>query len=327
MTDGVYDGVIYRRADHMEVAAPAMGLPCGLFVSSRNAAIFDSEVNAPLKGIWLHDWKNVNYTRMGPVRMITPERAAEVDFIFVLSEAHKAQLLEDQPHLEDKIIITANGIDPERFFRVEGRERKPRSFIYSSSPDRGLERILDWWPDVQKMWPDATLDVYYGFGNFEQLKQRGMANLTEWQQGMIERMDALDGVTLRGRVGQDELAEAFAEHQYWFYPSIWTETYCIGAVEAIAAGCTPVTNDLAALAERVPERFRVPHDAEKDAYLTLLADLESGKTLGLMKDEIASARACTWEAVYNQWGGVIAEVTERKKKVLKAEARRANNPG
>ena len=36
-------------------------------------------------------------------------------------------------------------------------------FIYGSSPNRGLEDILERWPTIRAMIHDARLEVYYGF--------------------------------------------------------------------------------------------------------------------------------------------------------------------
>jgi glycosyltransferase involved in cell wall biosynthesis len=59
------------------------------------------------------------------------------------------------------------------------------------------------------------------------------------------------GVVQHGRVNQVELAEAFQRSSIWLYPTYFTETYCITAVEAQLGGAIPITNRLAALAETV----------------------------------------------------------------------------
>ena len=39
--------------------------------------------------------------------------------------------------------------------------------IYSSSPDRGLELLLSLFPKVKEQVPEAKLDIFYGFENFQ----------------------------------------------------------------------------------------------------------------------------------------------------------------
>src|SRR6185369_7057219 len=59
------------------------------------------------------------------------------------------------------------------------------------------------------------------------------------------------GVVMHGRVNQRELAEAMLGAGVWFYPTWFSETSCITAMEAQAAGLRCVCPRIAALAETV----------------------------------------------------------------------------
>lgn len=324
--DGVWDGVIYRNTKRFVPQSPAMGNPCLLFVSSRVPEVFDKPVDALIKAIWFHDW---DYGYPGPVgrlERLTPERAEQIDTLFVLSDAQKRYFEETYPFLENRLTVTSNGIDPGRFEGLEAIERQRHRFIWSNSPDRGLDRVLRMWPHIQEFWPDAELHVFYGFQNMEafadRLTSKGLDILR-----LQNTMEDIPGVFNRGRIGQRELAEEFARSQFWFYPTSFTETYCITANEAMGAGCTPVTSSVAALAERVPERFRLHADACDEEYIEVLRDLDrlaaAGVPNGMVTpQECDRARSMTWKMVFRQWYKLMNEVFARKR-----EERNVDNTG
>lgn len=59
------------------------------------------------------------------------------------------------------------------------------------------------------------------------------------------------GIVMRGRVGQNELAEEFLSANMLLYPTNFLETSCITVMEAQAAGCIPITSHLGVLRENV----------------------------------------------------------------------------
>lgn len=216
-------------------------LACDVLVSSRNKQVVRLKPDARAKILWVHDvhvgddWEN---------------DLMAFDRVYCLSRWHKGYFEEMYPHLNpEKISVTRNGIDPALFADLDWRA-KTTSFVYSSSPDRGLDVLMDLWPAIKALRPDATLDVYYGFETWRKLlaqNKRGLA-VVDYLQGRLESM-AGDGVKYHGRVGQKELAEAHKKALIWFYPTKFSETFCITALEAQAAGCCVVTSKLAALAE------------------------------------------------------------------------------
>ena len=122
--------------------------------------------------------------------------------------------------------------------------------MYSSSPDRGLDVVLDMWPKIRTLEPKATLGVYYGFETMKKMNEgnkRGSAIVNYLFDRVTSMAD--EGVYYHGRVGQAELAEAYKKSLIWFYPTRFSETSCITAIEAQAAGCCVVTSKLAALEE------------------------------------------------------------------------------
>lgn len=184
--------------------------------------------------LWLHDVPQEFW--------FTNERLAKVDRIFALSQYHKSLL---PNKLQDITIVTRNGVDLDQF-KTEVK-RDPYKVIYTSSYDRGLEHLLNIWPEVKKEVPKAELHIYYGWGTFDSLRQD--APYKRWKSKMMQLMYDLDGVFEHGRIGQLELAKEYQSASVFAYPCHFEEISCISAMKAQVAGCVPLTTDYAALAE------------------------------------------------------------------------------
>lgn len=128
-------------------------------------------------------------------------------------------------------------------------KREPHRAVYSSSPDRGLQTALELWPLVRAEVPDAELHVYYGFDNLRRGRPADVA-----LAGKLEATaKATAGVVLHGRIPPRELAREFMRSGVWFYPTWFSETSCITAMQAQAAGLVCLTSPIAALNETVPQ--------------------------------------------------------------------------
>jgi glycosyltransferase involved in cell wall biosynthesis len=168
----------------------------------------------------------------------------KIDKYFCLSNRHAQFVSEYHGIPKDKIVVTSNGLDFSRF-ENKNIERNPYKLIYSSSPDRGLERLLDLFPRLNEK---AELHIYYGFENFRD---------QEYVKKMMGKIDNLNANKTRifyhGRVGQDQLAEEFISSSIWAYPTWFEETHCITALEAMAGGCVVLSSDYWGLSDTVKD--------------------------------------------------------------------------
>jgi glycosyltransferase involved in cell wall biosynthesis len=175
-----------------------------------------------------------------------------LDGIFCLSPWHRDNFMNSHSVGDEKIILTGNGIDPERFARDVPKQQ--HRFIYASSPDRGLDTLLEIWPLIKEVIADAELHVFYGFDNWDKFIAHSG---DEWQRSYRDRIYnglAQPGVFHHGRVAQQELAEEFLKSDIWFYPTRFTETYCITALEAQMAGTLCICTNLSGLTTTVADR-------------------------------------------------------------------------
>jgi glycosyltransferase involved in cell wall biosynthesis len=319
---GLCEGVMFLDASDFR------NVTCDLLISSRQPSVVDAEhgCKAGARILWVHD------VHCGEA--LTREREARFDRILVLSNWHKEFFLRCYSPGgtsiidPDKVIVTRNGIDLSRF---EGSEpRNPHRAIYSSSPDRGLLTALECWPRIREQVPDAELHVFYGFGNWEPMA-RHMAAMGapegEQELKMIAHLKALlkstPGVVFRDRVSQSELAREFMKAGVWAYPTWFSETSCITAMEAQAAGMYIVTSPIAALNETCPEVAFVEGEWRSKEYaarfvgevanwLTIDDRMREDDSRALIREEAQrfclDSLAADWDAMLLQ---IHADVTEQ----------------
>ena len=256
--------VHYKRA----IANPSL-LTSDVLVSSRDKRILRLKPDTKVTILWVHDihvgddWEN---------------EVSAFDRVYALTKWHKGFLLDTYPNVDpDKFSVTRNGIDPSRFEPdrpwPELLAQKGPRFVWSSSLDRGLDVMLDLWPQVKKLRSDATLEIYYGIDNWRKINAKNPKGLAviDYFMARIASMKGA-GVHYHGRVGQAELARAHMGALVWAYPTAWLESSCITAMEAQAAGAFPVTSALAALTETVHSGFLVPGRNKSQGYQDLFLD-------------------------------------------------------
>lgn len=203
-------------------------------------------------------------------------RPDKVNAIMVKSNYHRNLL----PEVEDeKFAIVGNGIKPEHFQHKV--TRKPFRCIYSSAIDRGLDLLLDMWPQIHAEVPDAELHIYYGFQTFKALNKHNperMRYCDRIEQKMIDLQPL--GVYYHGRVDHETLAKEFLASDLWLYPTYFPEISCITAMKAQASGAIPVCTDFAALDETVQYGKKI----KGDIYLPEVQEEFIKTTVDVLKD-------------------------------------------
>ncbi|TAL41571.1 MAG: glycosyltransferase [Salinibacterium sp.] len=254
--EGTWDGVLYRNFE--AAITDSSLLDCDVFVSSRDKRALRLKPHARYKVLWVHDIH---------VGDDFEQELLKYDRIWCLTEWHRKTLQGYYAHVsKSKLTVIRNGIDAARFVQVEPHSTRKPHFVYSSSPDRGLNVLLDLWPQIKALRSDAELHVYYGFDTWEKMAVRnkvGQAQIAWFKERLIGERAEKAQIWYHGRVGQAELAAAFSKSPLWLYPTGFKETYCITALEAQAAGAVPISTRLAALSETVKVGTLIaPHNTE-----------------------------------------------------------------
>ena len=288
---------------------------CDVFISSRTlGAVHKLKPDAKITALWCHDI-HVGDDYQGLMR--------RYDMVLCLSGWAKKVLsnyYNDVP--KDKFVLTRNGIDPRLFLREPKKEGCKA--IYSSSPDRGLNHLLNYWPKIRAMRQDAELHVYYGFETWQAMATQrknsyDQSQIDFFKSKLIQLSD--QGVVSHGRVGQAELAKAFLGSSLWLYPTSFLETSCLTAMEAQASGTLAITTKLAALAETVRHGILIdPPNSEnryEQEFLGHVRDFLENRQ-PITTDQMLKAgrewalRSLSWTQVAGQWEELFEERLKAK---------------
>jgi glycosyltransferase involved in cell wall biosynthesis len=305
-------GVEYWDADDFSPTEPFT-----VFVSSRVPQIFDANMDARTKMLWMHD---VN-SGENPFEGEFWNRLDQIDYVIGLTDwhcQHLHRLYNIPPH---KLVKIPNGVDLDRFGEIDESKRQKHKFVFSSSPDRGIDVVLNVWPKLKTRFPDAELHVYYGWNSIDKIldfqPQNPLGRFKEGVMGIIEEMGGEDyGIFWHNRVTQTELAEALKTCHAWLYPTYFMETFCITAVEMQAAGVIPITSNVAALQETValPE-LRIEGWPNNVSFLREYTDTvirtlgtTSGHQRRLREAGYEHAHSFTWDNAFEDWKTAVSEL-------------------
>jgi glycosyltransferase involved in cell wall biosynthesis len=120
--------------------------------------------------------------------------------------------------------------------------KDPHRIAYTSNPLRGLDRLPAFLPILRAGDPAARLDIFSDLARYDRATPPAVARA-------FAALAAEPGVTVRGSLPQPTLARELRRTALWFYPNTRDETFCITALEALAAGCLVVAPEKGALAE------------------------------------------------------------------------------
>jgi len=193
--------------------------------------------------------KNINiifHDNLSP-EMIIP-MSPKIKSLWGLTEWHSKCIKEVFPQFDVKWIHY--GITPFESHKIKVKN----SFIYSSFPNRGLVVLLRMWPKIIKRFPDATLNI---FCNLEHAWTNQVA------PDMIREIKTLlkvnkTGIFLHGWVSKTKLGKYWESSEYFLYPCIFEETFCLTAMEAAISKTCVITNGLAALSETAKYGYTIP---------------------------------------------------------------------
>ena len=297
---GEYDGVEWKPLWKFDPSDKR-----DIVVSLRLLETFEQDVSARIRAVWIHDDSLPGATEM--------DSSGKVNRWIAVSQTEK-EFIERQEKIDpEHWFITNNAYDEDIYNdELRGLEKVPGQLIYCSAPDRGLEHLLDYWEEIKRHAPHASLLVTGSFalwGNADEENARFFSD-------MYKKALQLDGVRLLGRIPKRELARHQAESEIMVYPSTFDEMYCISAIECLAVGTPIVSTARAAMKERVvtgETGFLIdghpkdPHYKREfiERILALLDNPDtlkkfSQKSIDLSRHENYATLATRWEAEFNR---------------------------
>tara|TARA_S200002703_G_scaffold88402_2_gene76303 strand:- start:847 stop:1776 length:930 start_codon:yes stop_codon:yes gene_type:complete len=147
----------------------------------------------------------------------------------------------------EKSIVIKNGIDKFPIRKIY-KKGDPIKLVHHCTPWRGLNVLLRTMQEIKN--PNITLDVYssskiYG-SKFSEVHDKEFLPL-------YKQAEELPNVNYVGYKPNEYLREMMPNYDMFVYPSIFEETSCVSALEALASGVHVVTNNFGALYETCAE--------------------------------------------------------------------------
>jgi glycosyltransferase involved in cell wall biosynthesis len=202
---------------------------------------------------------------------------------------------------EDKIMLTSNGLDPQKF-DFKRKEKDPNKIVFMSSPDRGLDRAMLICDELIKTHKDIKLHVYYGLEN---LYKYGLKDLAT---KLKEMMDARTYVVYHGFTEQSKMYQDVSDAVVLCHPANFIETYCITAIEMLVLGIFPVTRRMGALANTLAEAeskeqaILLEHGANNEQEIKEYAENVRYVLDNKLWEKVSlDPETVSWEKVAKQW--------------------------
>ena len=228
--EGIYNNIEY--IDYKYFSEFALNYVIDYLIVSRytsNLVYYDNIKNVYL---WIHDVLPL----ISDNSKFIQYHKTKFKSIVAISEWQKENTVKKLNIPENRIIVSRNAIYVDKFLN-RNIEKIPFRFIYSSCAQRGLDYLIKVLPKIKEKFPETTLHLFI-------LKERASPET-------LKIIETLDYVYLNDRVSQEQLAIEFLKSDIWLYPTNFPESYCITALEAMAAKCLVATVDYCGLANTV----------------------------------------------------------------------------
>jgi len=142
---------------------------------------------------------------------------------------------------ESKSIVIRNAIEK---INVQNKPKDKINLIYHTTPWRGLAVLLKVFKNLKLENVELNVcssTIIYG--------QKFNSNLEKTYETIFDECKNTKNINYLGYQENNKIIELLKKMHIFSHPSIWPETSCIAAIEAMAAGCEVVTTNLGALYE------------------------------------------------------------------------------
>jgi len=205
----------------------------------------------------------------------------------------------------DISLVIKNGFNDDLIVKSEFKHKEKLKLIYTSTPWRGLDVLLSAMEQIKT--DKVELDIYsstqiYGDA-FKQISDNQFTSL-------YDKAKTIKNVNYKGYLNHKELMKILHTYDCYVHPSTFEETFCLAAMESLAAGLVAMTTDLGALYETCAEfPIYVPYLKDKEALakqfagaIDMLPDLISNVDENRMKFQMQYYRQYYhWNVIKTYW--------------------------
>ena len=258
--------------------------------------------------LWLHDtWDDPESQHLKEEER--RKRFSRLVFVsnYQLNTYHLAH---DVPYHSS--FVMQNAIDP---IPADKKETDQVRLIYHTTPHRGLNIAVAAIQELAKHHGDYIhFDVYSSFEAY------GWKERDEEFKDLFDTIREHPQMTYHGFQSNETVREALQKSHIFAYPSIWPETSCIAAIEAMSAGCEVVCPNYAALPETTANfatmyqwSENIQHHANVFANMlnsAIKVHFEDNKIRKLNFQKTYIDNFYNWELRANQWTGLLTGILE-----------------
>jgi UDP-glucose:(glucosyl)LPS alpha-1,2-glucosyltransferase len=270
----------------------------------------DTDPNKP-NILWLHDlWNDPE-----ALHLKEPEsRSRFAKLVFVSNwQLTTYNMGLGVPYAES--VVMKNAIEP---IEDHSKSSDVIRLIYHTTPHRGLNIVYAAVAELAKTMGDKIhLDVFSSFQAY------GWPERDEPFKPLFELIENHPNMTYHGFKPNPVVREALKEAHIFAYPSVWQETSCIAAIEAMSAGCEVVCPNLAALPETTLGYARMYQYSEDmnqhgNVFVNLLAAaikqrFDDGMIAKLKNQKNMVDMTYNWDFRAAEWTQLLQAIKPEKK--------------
>jgi len=236
--------------------------------------------------IWGHDVTLYAYGTDLSVESILTKWSSKIAGCVCQTEWHNNLFLSSFPQLKDKITIINNGIQIDKF--IYKPIKITNRFIYTSCSERGLDRLLELWPNIIEKLPDAELFIS-SYNNFPK---------SEEDNKILEIINKTPSIKHMGKLNRSELYDLMASVEYWLYPTNFNETSCITSLELLASEVICIYYPIAGLVNTIGD-YGIPIQREEE--ISTILSLSINDKIKIRRKGKEYALNCSWKNRAKQW--------------------------
>jgi hypothetical protein len=238
--------------------------------------------------IWAHDIKLLNYGSNTTVNDILLKWNKKITGCVCQTEWHKNLFNQEYPELNSKIFIINNGILVDNFYCKP--IKTSNRFIYTSCSERGLYRLVELWPAITDKLPDAELIIcsYNQFPN----------NENEFEVCLNDEIQKYNNIKHVGSLNKTQLYSLMASAEFWLYPTCFSETSCITAMEMLMSEVICLYYPIAGLNDTIGD-YGIP--VERNNEVDAIMKLTKEQMANIKKRGKEYALTCSYKHRVDEW--------------------------
>jgi mannosyltransferase OCH1-like enzyme/tetratricopeptide (TPR) repeat protein len=294
------DNITYVNLNNLKNLVKTV--PFHTVIVSRYVAFYEmfNEASFFQSYIWGHDINLFNYGCNFDVSSILTKWSSKISGCVCQTEWHKNLFETRYPELKGKIATINNGIQTDKF--VSKPMKIANRFVYTSCSERGLDRLLELWPQIVESLPDAELFIA-SYNKFPH---------NDYENKLNDIIKKQDSVTHLGSLNKDKLYELMSSAEFWIYPTNFNETSCITAMEMLMSEVICVYYPLAGLINTLGD-YGIP--VERGNEIDAIMNLSLKRKYEIRKRGLTYALSCSWNNRADEWNKLI-ELTDNKQSQL-----------